>query len=202
MSHVLSANLLPQPARAAYRDCLTALLHPSVATYTHLSQQRASVWRACMLMFASSLIAGLIESLAPLESQLAAQRSVDALLLAMIPVAALLPAAQLAAFAWCAHKISRFFNGSGAYAQLAYVLAAIGAPLLVVASILDQIPVARIGLVLLYLYWLAQYGVAIRAVSGLSRSKSIAAMLLSMMLLGIAWLAVMLLVGYAGILMP
>jgi hypothetical protein len=202
MSQTLSANPPPQRALSVHQDSLAALLHPSIATYTLLGQQRASIWRAYMLMFASSLIGGTISSLAALESQLAARQTFDVLLLALIPVAALIAVCSLAAFAWCAHNVVRAFNGSGAYAQLAYVLAAISAPLLIIASILDQIPVARVLLIVLYIYWLAQYVVAIRAVSGLSRVKSIVVVLIALLLLGLVWLAIGFLVGYSGILLP
>ncbi len=202
MSQTLSANPPPQRALSVHQDSLATLLHPSIATYTLLGQQRASIWRAYMLMFASSLIGGTISSLAALESQLAARQTFDVLLLALIPVAALIAVCSLAAFAWCAHNVVRAFNGSGAYAQLAYVLAAISAPLLIIASILDQIPVARVLLIVLYIYWLAQYVVAIRAVSGLSRVKSIVVVLIALLLLGLVWLAIGFLVGYSGILLP
>jgi hypothetical protein len=202
MSQTLSANPPPQRALSVHQDSLATLLHPSIATYTLLGQQRASIWRAYMLMFASSLIGGAISSLAALESQLAAQRTLDVLLLALIPVAALIAVCSLAAFAWCAHNVVRAFNGSESYAQLAYVLAAISAPLLIIASILDQIPVARVLLVVLYIYWLAQYVVAIRAVSGLSRVKSIVVVLIALLLLGLVWLGIAFLVGYSGILLP
>jgi hypothetical protein len=202
MSQTLSTNSPPQRAFSICQDCLAALLHPSIATYTLLGQQRASIWRAYVLAFVSSLIGGAISSLAALESQLAAQRTLDVLLLALIPVAALIAVCSLAAFAWCAHNVARAFNGSGAYAQLTYVLAAISAPLLIIASILDQIPVARVLLVVLYLYWLAQYVVAIRAVSGLSRVKAIVVVLIVLMMLGLVWLGIAFLVGYSGILLP
>jgi hypothetical protein len=185
-----------------YRNCLTALLHPSIATYTLLAQQRVGMWHAYTLMFASSLIGGALNSLTPLGSQLVAQRSLDTLLLAMIPVAALISACTLAAFAWSTQTFARVLKGSGAYAPLAYVVAAISAPLLLIASIVDQIPPARLFLVVLYLYWLAQYVVAIRAVNGLGWVKAIAAVLLGLLTLGLFWLAVAVLVGYSGILLP
>jgi hypothetical protein len=155
-----------------------------------------------MLVFASSLIGSMIESLAPIGSQLVAQGSLDALLLAMIPIAAVIAVCSLAAFAWCAQNVARSFKGSGAYAQLVYVLAAISAPLLIVESILDQIPAARIFLVVVYLYWLAQYVVAIRALNGLSRMKAIATVLLALLMLGLVWLGVAFLVARSGILLP
>jgi hypothetical protein len=202
MSQALSANPSPQSALSVYQNCRAALLRPSIATYKMLGEQRVGVWQAYLLMFVGSLIGGVIESLAPLGSQLVAQRSFDVLLLAMIPVAALIAVCSLAAFAWCAQTVARFFKGSRAYAPLAYVFAAISAPLLVGASIVDQIPAARIFLVALYLYWLAQYVVAIRAINGLSWVKAIAAVLLALLMFGLGWLGIAFLVGYSGILLP
>jgi len=202
MSQAVFASQSAQLARSGYRNCLLALLHPSITTYQKLGQQRASVWHAYMLMFASSLIGSMIESLAPIGSQLVAQGSLDTLLLAMIPIAAVIAVCSLVAFAWCAHIVARSFKGSGSYAQLTYVWAAISAPLLIAASILDQIPAARIFLVVFYLYWLAQYAISIRAVNGLSWVKTIATMLLALLLLGSVWLGVAFLVARSSILLP
>ena len=202
MSQALSANPAPQLALAAYQNSLAALIRPSIRTYTLLGQQRAGLWHAYLLMFAGSLVAGLIESLGPFGSQLIAQGSFDALLLAMIPVAALIAVCSLAAFAWCAHIGARLFKGTGAQAQLAYVMAAISAPLLIGVSILDQIPAARMFLLVAYLYWLVQYILAIRAVHGLGWLKATLALLLALLALGLVWLGIGLLVGYSGILLP
>jgi len=167
-----------------------------------LGGQRLGIWQAYKLMFAGSLIGSIIASLGPFGSQLIAQSAFDTLLLAMIPVAALIPVVGLAAFAWCAHTFARLFKGSGSYAALAYTLAAISAPLLIVTSIVDQIPGVRAALLIVYLYWLVQYILAIRAVSSVSWAKAIVAMLLALLLLGVVWLGVAILVGYSGILLP
>jgi len=202
MSQALSANSSPQPALAVYRNCFAALVRPSISTYKLLGQQRVSIWHAYLLIFVGSLIGGVIDSLAPFGSQLVGEGSFDMLLLAMIPVTALIAVGSLAAFAWCAQTVARFFKGSGTYAQTAYVLAAISAPLLIAESIVDQLPAARLFLVVVYLYWLAQYVGAIRAVNGLSRVKAIVAVLLALLALGLVWLGVAFLVGYSGILLP
>ena len=81
-------------------------------------------------------------------------------------------------------------------------MAAISAPLLIATSIVDQIPATRMFLVVLYLYWLAQYVMAIRAVNGLAWVKAIAAVCLGLLMLGLIWLGVAVLVGYSGILLP
>src|SRR6185436_21076483 len=98
--------------------------------------------------------------------------------------------------------IARFFKGSGGHAQLANVLAVISAPLLIVDSIVDQIPAARMLLFVVYFYWLAQYALAIRAVNGLTWWKAIAATFLTLLILGLIWLGIAFLVGYSGILLP
>jgi hypothetical protein len=202
MSQAISANPSAHPELPFYRNCLAALLRPSIITYKMLGEQRVNSWQAYRLMFVGSLIGSIIVSLGPFGSQLMAQRAFDALLLAMIPVAALISVVGLAAFAWCAHIFVRFFKGSESYAALTYALAAISAPLLIVTSIVDQIPGARVVLPILYLYWLVQYVLAIRAVSGISWAKAIVAMFLALLLLGLAWLGVAVLVGYSGILLP
>jgi hypothetical protein len=189
-------------ARSAYRNSLTALLRPSNATYKMLGQQRAGLRHAYLLVFASSLLGGLIESLGPFGSQLIGQGSFDVLLLAMIPLAALIAVCSLAAFAWCSHFVARLLKGTGAQAQLTYVLAAISAPLLIVVSVVDQLPAARILLVAIYIYWLVQYTQAIRAVHGLGWVKATAAVLLALLMLGVACLGIAFLVGYSGILLP
>jgi hypothetical protein len=98
--------------------------------------------------------------------------------------------------------MARLFKGAGTYRQLAYVFAAFSAPLLIVASILDVIPQTRILLVGLYLYWIALYVVAVRAVNGLSALKAVAAVFGALLVLGCLWLAGAFLVGYFGLLLP
>jgi hypothetical protein len=202
MARALSANPSRQRVFSVCQDCLAALLHPSIATYRMLGQQGAGVWRAYLLIFASAVIGGGIDSLKPLESQLVARNALDTLLLALIPVTALIAACSMAAFAWLAQHVARSFKGSGSYPQLLYALAAISAPLLIISSMLDQIPVARTVVAVIYLYWLAQYVVAVRAIHDLSRVKALATTLVALLILGLIWLGVAFLVGASGILLP
>ncbi|MEO7911236.1 MAG: hypothetical protein ABIV47_16450, partial [Roseiflexaceae bacterium] len=120
--------------------------------------------------------------------------------LALLPVTALIAVCSMAGFVWCTQTVVRIFKGAVTQAPLAYVLAAISAPLLLVASILDQIPAIRSVLIVLYFYWLAQYVAAIRAIHGLSLLQAIEATLLALLMLGVVWLGVAFLVGYSGIL--
>jgi hypothetical protein len=202
MARAASVNPSHQRVPSVHQDCLTALLRPSIATYRTLGRQGASVWHAYVLVFASSVIGGVVDSLRPLESQLVAKNSLDTLLLALIPVTALIAVCSMAAFAWCAQNAARLFKGSGSYQGLSYVLAAISAPLLIISSIVDQIPAARIALPIIYLYWLAQYVVVIRAIADLSWAKALASMLLGLLMLGLIWLGIAFLVGASGILLP
>lgn len=203
MSQTLTANTQPQQTLSLHQVWLAALLRPSMTTYKMLGQQqRASVWHAYMWVFAGGLIGGTIDSLAPFESQLVERNSIDTLLLALIPVSSIIAVCYLAAFAWCTQKVTQLFHGSGTYRQLAYVFAAFSAPLLITASLLDLIPQARVFLVVLYVYWLALYVMAVHAVTGLARMKAIAAVLVALLILGLAWLGVAFVVGYSGMLLP
>jgi hypothetical protein len=155
-----------------------------------------------MWIFVGGLIGGAIDSLAPFALELAERSYVDTLLLALISVSSIIAVLYVAIFAWCAQGMARLFKGAGTYRQLAYVFAAFSAPLLIVASILDVIPQTRILLVGLYLYWIALYVVAVRAVSGLSALKAAAAVFGALLILGCVWLAGAFLVGYSGLLLP
>jgi Yip1 domain len=203
MSQEMTANQPPSRLRSSAAIWLAALVRPSIATYAALGQQpRISAWRAYMWIFAGGLIGAAISSLAPFESQLVERGYVDTLLVALIPISSLIAVCYLAAFTWCTHRVARLYKGSGTYPQLAYVFAAFSAPLLVAASILDLIPPTRVLLVVLYLYWIALYWVAVRAVNRISPLKAIAVVLGALLILGCAWLGVVFLVGYSGVLLP
>ena len=203
MSQALTANSRQQQALSWHKIWLGALIQPSIATHKILHQQpRASIWQAYGWVFVGSLIGGVISSLAPFESQLVERGYVDTLLLALIPVSSLIAVCSIAAFAWCTHKVAQLLKGSGTYRQLMYVFATFSAPLLITASIGDLIPLARVLLFALYVYWIALYVVAVRTVHGISRMKAIAAVLITLLLLGFTWLGGALLVGYWGMLLP
>ena len=203
MSQDLIAGSQPSQVLSLGEMWLAALVRPSMITYKALIQQpRISAWRSYAWVFAGSLIGATIDSLAPFESQLAERSSIDTLLLAMIPVSSLIAVCSLAAFAWCTQRVAQLFKGSGTYRQLIYAFAVFNPPLLVAGSILALIPMARVFLVILYIYWLGLYVVAVRAVNGISRAMAIAAVLLGLLILGFAWLGVAFLVGYWGLLLP
>ncbi|HEU5099597.1 MAG TPA: YIP1 family protein, partial [Roseiflexaceae bacterium] len=182
---------------------LGALVRPSVRRYAALGQQpRVSAWKAYLWVFAAGMIGGAINALSPFITQPADLRYVDLLLLALIPVSALLAAGALAAFAGCAQVIARLLKGTGTQRELAYVFAAFSAPLLIVASIVDLIPPARVLLIILYLYWMVLYVMAVRAVNGISRLKAAMAVLAALLILGLAWLGLAFIAGSWGVLLP
>jgi len=203
MSQELIATPPPRQARSFGQIWLSALVRPSASGYAALGQQpRVSARQAYIWIFVGGLIGGAINALAPFVGQPAEQRYVDMLLLALIPVSALISVGALAAFVWCTQSVARLSKGSGNHRQLTYVFATFSAPLLIVASILDLIPPTRALLVVLYLYWMALYVLAVRAVNGISLVKAIAAVLGAVLILGLAWLGIAFMVGYSGVLLP
>jgi hypothetical protein len=203
MSPELIATPPPAQVSSFGQIWLAALARPSVSSYAALGQQpRVSTWQAYIWVFTAGMIGGVINALSPFVGQPADRRYVDLVLLALIPISALIAVGALAAFAWCTQGVARLFNGSGTHRQLAYVFAAFSAPLLIVTSILDLIPLSRALLVVLYLYWMALYVVAVGAVNGISRVRAITAVLGALLILGVAWLGIAFMVGYWGVLLP
>jgi hypothetical protein len=187
----------------SYKIWLTTLLRPSIRNYTALAQRPSmSAWRAYLWVFAGGVIGGAIDSARPLIVRLAEHHDIDTLLVALIPVSSLIAVCNLAAFAWCAQRVAHVFKGSGTYRQLVTLCASFSAPLLVAASILDLLPLTRVLLVGLYLYWLALYVVAVHAVSGLARLKALLTIVVALVMLGCVWLGIVFLVGYSGLLLP
>jgi hypothetical protein len=182
---------------------LGALVRPSTSRYAALGQQpRISAWRAYAWVFIAGMIGGTLNALTPFFGQPANLRYVDLLLLALIPVSALLAAGALATFAFCAQLAARMLKGTGTQRELASVFAAFSAPLLIIASILDLFPLTRVLLIVLYLYWMALYVVAVQAVNGISRVRAAAAVLAALLILGLAWLGLAFMVGSSGVLLP
>jgi hypothetical protein len=203
MSQELIAASQSPRLRSFGKVWLGALVRPSSSRYAALGHQpRISAWQAYAWVFIAGMIGGTLNALTPFFGQPANQRYVDLLLLALIPVSALLAVGALAAFAFCAQLAARLLKGTGTQRELAYVFAAFSAPLLIVAGILDLFPLTRALLIVLYLYWMALYVVAVHAVNGISRLRAAAAVLAAFLTLGLAWVGVALMAGYWGVLLP
>lgn len=153
-------------------------------------------------MFAAGLTGGVIDTLAQLLAQPDESTYADGLLLLAIALSALLATTYVAAFAGCAFVALRLLHAAVPYRRLAYLFSSLGAPLLLLSSVLARLPAARALLIVVYLYWMALYFLALRAASQLPAGKTIVALLGALLLLGSAWLGLAFLVGYSGILLP
>jgi Yip1 domain len=162
------------------RIWLAAVARPTVATYQELARQpRVGSWDAWIWLVGSSFLSGALVSLGPVLVR-ARPASDLGLPLAVFTVLALL---TWAIFMVCIQQISRLFKGAGEYPTLVYSFAAFHAPLMLLASGLSLVPHSRPGLVLLYIYWLMLYSIAVQAAHQLSWMKAVGAVLLSLMLL-------------------
>jgi hypothetical protein len=182
---------------------LAGLLRPSGATYAALADQSgANVRRASTWVLVAALAGGLIDTLAPFFGPIFERSYFDVLLLAAIPLSALIAVAYFVAFAGCIYAGARLLKGEKGFGRLVYAFAAFSAPLIVVASVLALLPQSRALLIALYLYWMALYVVATRAVGRLSLLKATAAVLAALLALGAAWLGIAFVIGYWGVLLP
>jgi hypothetical protein len=180
-----------------------AVARPSVATYQGLaSRLDASARRGLAWVLMAGLAGGLIDTVAQLLAHPEEGVYVDGLLLVAIGLSALLATLYVAAFAACTYVTTRLLRAAVPYRRLAYLFSSLGAPLLLVGSVLARLPGARALLIVLYVYWLGLYFVALRAASELSAGKTFAALLGALLMLGLAWLGLAFLVGYSGILLP
>jgi hypothetical protein len=182
---------------------VAAVARPGAATFDALgSRPDASALRGVAWVFAAALAGGLIDTAGQLIERTADTSLVDALLLAALLFSALLAALYLAAFAGCALVAARLLRGVANYGRITYIFASFSAPLLLIASVLAQLPGSRALLPALSVYWLGLYVVGLRAASRLSLPKAIVATLCALLALGGAWLGIAFLVGYSGILLP
>ena len=159
---------------------LAAVARPTVSTHQELAKQpRVGSWDGWIWLAGSSFLSGLLVSVGPI---LAHARPASDL---GLPLAAFV---ILAVFAWvifivCVQQTARLLRGEGTHPALVYSFAAFSAPLMLLASGLSLVPHSRPGLVLLYLYWLILYSVAVQAAHRLSWVKAVGSVLLSLILL-------------------
>jgi Yip1-like protein len=176
---------------------LAALAQPSAAAYRGLARQPgATARRAYTWICASSLVASAISALA----QMAHKPSLDTGLLLAVPIPAVVAVLYWAALAVCTQGVARLMRGAGTYQQLVYAFAMFSAPLTLLVGLLALIPWSGLLLVGVYLYWLALYTIAVRAVHQFSRARAIVAALISFVLIGCIFLAAAALIGYSGLL--
>ena len=177
---------------------LTAVTRPSVATYERLLRQpNVTARQAVTWILVSGLFSGVIGSIAPLFSELSHREPLDTWLLLATPAIAVLAALYWIIFTGSTQWIARLLKGDGTYQGLAYAFATFSAPLTIAVSLFALLPRSGLPLLILYLYWLALYVPATRAVNHFSRARAIGSVFLSLILvagvsLGVAFLVVVL----------
>jgi hypothetical protein len=183
MSNNIVAAPQPQSAPASWLGIwLGALTRPSKATYVRLARQHATTRSAYSWIVVGSLVGGLGTSVGPLLVQLTQNQSLDVMLLLAIPLYAILVVLFWGMFAGCAQLAARLFRGKGTHRELSYAFATFSAPLIIVFSILSLVPQTGIPLLLLYLYWIVLYIIAIQAVNQFSLLRAIGSGLIALLL--------------------
>ncbi|HET9221267.1 MAG TPA: YIP1 family protein, partial [Roseiflexaceae bacterium] len=160
-------------------------------------EPRATVRSAYTWMAIGALVGGLSSGLVTLLAGLTLSGPFDAGLLVAIPLYALLVVLFWAIFAGSAQLMAQLFKGRGTHQQLSYVFAAFSAPLTIIFSLLSLVPQTGVPQILLYLYWVVLYILAIRAVNQFSFIRALGS--------GLIALLVTILVGgigYGLLLMP
>jgi hypothetical protein len=153
-----------------------------VATFQELSRHPQVGSRdAWIWLLGSSLLSGVFMSLSSVHA--GAVAGMDSSLALAVTVFALIAVLSWAIFAACIQGIARLMKGGGNYQSLFYVFAAFNAPLILLASGLSLVPRGGAILMVLYLYWLALYSVAVRAAHQFSWIKATGVVLFSLAVL-------------------
>jgi hypothetical protein len=166
-------------ARTWVRIWLAAVTKPTVATYQELARHpQVGSMDAWMWLLGSSLLGGLFFSLGSVPVRTGA--AMNSRLALAIAIFALMAVLSWASFAACIQGIARLMKGRGNYQSLIFVVAAFNAPLILLTSGLSLVPRGGAILMVLYLYWLALYSVAVRAAHQFSWMKAAGAVLFSL----------------------
>jgi hypothetical protein len=166
-------------ARTWGRIWLAAVTRPTVATYQDLARHPQVGSRdAWIWLLGSGLLSGVFMSQGSFHVRTGA--AMDSSLALAIAVFALMAVLSWASFAACIQGIARLMKGGGNYQSLIFVFAAFNAPLMLLTSGLSLVPRGGAILMVLYLYWLALYSVAVRAAHQVSWLKAAGAVLFSL----------------------
>ena len=166
-------------ARTWVRIWLAAVTKPTVATYQELARHpQVGSMDAWMWLLGSSLLSGFFMSLGPVQARTGT--AMDSRLALAVATFALIAVLSWASFAACIQGIARLMKGGGNYQSLIFVFAAFNAPLILLTSGVSLVPRGGVILMVLYLYWLALYSVAVRAAHQFSWMKAAAAVLVSL----------------------
>ena len=180
-------------ARTWGRIWLAAVTRPTVATYQDLARHPQVGSRdAWIWLLGSGLLSGVFMSLGSVQARKGA--ALDSSLALAIAVFALMAVLSWASFAACIQGFARLMKGGGNYRSLIFVFAAFNAPLMLLTSGLSLVPRGGAILMVLYLYWLALYSVAVRAAHQVSWLKAAGAVLFSLAVVSGALFGLMVLV--------
>lgn len=169
-------------ARTWGRIWLAAVTRPTVATYQDLARHPQVGSRdAWIWLLGSGLLSGVFMSQGSVHVRTGA--AMNSSLALAIAVFALMAVLSWASFAACIQGIARLMKGGGNYQSLIFVFAAFNAPLMLLTSGLSLVPRGGAILMVLYLYWLALYSVAVRAAHQVSWLKAAGAVLFSLAVL-------------------
>jgi hypothetical protein len=136
---------------------------------------------AWIWLLGSSVLSGAFMTLGSVQARTGA--AMDSSLVLPIAIFALMAVLSWASFAACIQGIARLMKGGGNYQSLIFVFAAINAPLILLASGLSLVPRGSAILMVLYLYWLALYSLAVRAAHQFSWIKATGTVLFSLVVL-------------------
>jgi hypothetical protein len=169
-------------ARTWVRIWLAAVTRPTVATYQELARHpQVGSKEAWIWLLGSSLLSGVFISLGSVRARTSA--AMDSSLALAIVIFALIAVLSWASFAACIQGIARLMKGGGNYQSVIFVFAAFNAPLMLLASGLSLVPRGDVILMVLYIYWLALYSVAVQAAHQFSWMKAASAVLFSLAVL-------------------
>ncbi len=212
-------TLEPAAPPSFFQTWIRAFTRPSEATYAEIARSpRASMTTAFLWVFVTSLIAAFIGILVPSAGQRDMMRqfglpsqsqTLASKLISLVcgaPVAAVIWTLLFAAGVGVIYLIARAFGGTATYERLAYVLAAIVAPVMLVNAVLvllGGIPYvvycAGVLSLLLFIYAVVLEIMAVRAANGFGWGAAIASVLIPLaLLIGLVCCLVIGVVALAG----
>jgi hypothetical protein len=165
-------------SNALFRLLITAVAHPTPQSYSRLPQAAhdhlSGPWM--WLLVGSAATGCLVSAVGPAQVHSATT------FVAGIVVFVMLALLMWALFAGLVHGAAKIAGGRGRYRDLFVVSAAFGAPLMVLQGLLSVIPGAWPALVVVYLYWVGLYVVAVRIVHAISAARAVPAVIVPLMI--------------------
>jgi hypothetical protein len=189
MSEIMEPTIDQQPGERLswIKVWISVLTRPSVATFERiLRDPQASTRRAYLWIFISAFIGVIILNVywkLGVIPHLQLSTMVFSLILICTPFIALGEVLFLALVVWVTQWIARrIFGGSGTYASMIYAMAAIWAPLTIVAILISGIPYVKYLAYPLPIYTFVLGVMAIKAVNQISWKRAVISYLVFLIL--------------------